>query len=114
MRHISVPSIGRRILMGWGCGRLETLGYHDDGWVEWEVRCPRRRGWADIGRKWPTGPKGIRMVSEGYLEGVAGRSGGGVAYLMGLQGLRAGEDGVDSVGEVAPAVDLLDEAEDDA
>ena len=58
-------------------------------------------------------PKGIRRVSEGYPEGLTGRYGGSAGPGLGWRRRGAGENGGEWIGQVAPTVHLLHDAEED-
>ena len=58
-------------------------------------------------------PEGIRRVSEGYPEGLAGRYGGSAGPGLGWQRRGTGENGGEWFGQAAPPVHLLHDAEED-
>ena len=66
-----------------------------------------------MARNQSTTPNGIRRVSEGYPKGLTGRDGALPAVGRGGPSVGAGENSLDSVGPVAPTVDLLHDTEDD-
>jgi hypothetical protein len=56
-------------------------------------------------------PKGIRRVSEGYPKGLTGHYGGSAGLGLGWRRLGAGENGGAWIGQVAPIVHLLHDAD---